>query len=534
MMRVPHQMGASNVAWLIICYLPILVALNGCISSQPYHVQTDPSRNDIPKRMTRTNQDSQQFQNKYPVVPIQRSQAGQPLTVNGKMQIRPKLRFIEFDEQGEFFDRRQLTAAINDIRINPSKEVVVVYIHGWQNRAIISGDLAAYGSSDGDVQRFKNFLVALANTRHLRDRRQVIGIYASWRGEYFGKLGGNTVTDIPMALPRALTYYGRRGAANRVGSSTAMGEMLIAIRGVARMEQGSIERPTTPPLSQRAVTIFMGHSFGARILEGAALQEFVRRSARFAASEGGASANEKEYSVPRFADLILFVNPADESLFAKRICEALTPDPVGKFPSTQPAIVSLCSTGDTATRIAMPLADRIPAAFMSYRGPDMKYLEQGEFGGLSQRDFSLYSAPNNKYLHNGDVAPAIDPNPRKAKPSPNFGQPQRNDLENAVNTIDYNLDVGSTSSGDRSFIDDKGQFYAISLNSSGPNRTQYWALRVDASIIKNHGDVWSPAAYGLYARLFRLAVPAATNRQEREPIPLKTKLTKTLPPVKKS
>jgi hypothetical protein len=507
----------------------LAMALTGCISNQPYHVQADPQRQDIPARMTQTNQDEQQFQRKYPVVPIQCSRAGQPLLVNGRPQVQPKLRFIEFDDQGEFFDRRQLNAAIADIRDHPNKKVVIVYIHGWQNRGEILGDFAIYGSSDGDAQRFKNFLVALANTEQVRNKREVIGIYASWRGELIGKIGGNFVTDLPVLLPRALTYYGRRAAATRIGSSTAMGEMLIAIRAAARMEEGSVALPTTPNIRDRAVTVFMGHSFGARVLEAAALQEFVRRSAKFTASNDASSQRVKNYDLPRYADLILFVNPADESLYAKRICEALTPDSPTDFPKKDPAIVALCSVTDSATRKVMPAADSIPAAFIGYRGRDMPYLEQGEFAGLSQKDFSVLSAPNNTYLRNGSVGPSPAPVARKAAAAHKAAPP--NDLERAVDSIDHNLQPGSIMAGPPRLTDDKGQDFQINFNPQSANRTQYWALLVDSKLMDGHGDVWSPAAFGLYARLFRLAVPAAfVLEQQRPSTPLKTQMIKTLPP----
>ena len=514
---------------LAACLFGLATALTGCISNQPYHVQTDPRRQDIPERMTQTNRDEQQFQKKYPVVPIQCSRTGQPLLVNGRTQVQPKLRFIEFDDQGEFFDRRQLSAAIAEIRDHPNKKVVIVYIHGWQNRGEILGDFAIYGSSDGDAQRFKNFLVALANTEQLRNKREVIGIYASWRGELIGKIGGNFVADLPVLVPRALTYYGRRAAATRIGSSTAMGEMLIAIRAAARMEEGNVALPTTPNIRDRAVTVFMGHSFGARVLEAAALQEFVRRSAKYSASNEASTQRAKDYDLPRYADLILFVNPADESLYAKRICEALTPDTPADFPKKDPAIIALCSVTDSATRKVMPVADSIPAAVIGYRGRDMPYLEQGEFAGLSQKEFSVLSAPNNTYLRNGSVGPSPEPIVRKAAAANKAAPP--NDLERAVDSIDHNLQPGSILAGPPRLTDDKGQDFQINFNPQSANRTQYWALLVDSKLMDGHGDVWSPAAFGLYARLFRLAVPAAFIREQQRPsTPLKTQLSKTLPP----
>ena len=67
-----------------------------------------------------------------------------------------RLSFVEFDERGDFWDRRQLAAASRAIRKSNKPVLLVTFIHGWHNNA-----------DSGDVETFRCVLSELAVSESL-------------------------------------------------------------------------------------------------------------------------------------------------------------------------------------------------------------------------------------------------------------------------------------------------------------------------------------------------------------------------------
>src|SRR5204863_7883525 len=77
-----------------------------------------------------------------------------------------QLAFIEFREQGSYWDTRQVMNATELIRKTP-KPLVITYVHGWHNDAGSPG-----------VERFSGMLSAISRAPLVRDENiQVIGVY---------------------------------------------------------------------------------------------------------------------------------------------------------------------------------------------------------------------------------------------------------------------------------------------------------------------------------------------------------------------
>jgi hypothetical protein len=81
-----------------------------------------------------------------------------------------RLSFVEFDERGDFWDRRQLAAASRAIRNSNKPVLLVTFIHGWHNNA-----------DSGDVETFRCLLSELAVSETLSGF-QVHGVFLGWRG----------------------------------------------------------------------------------------------------------------------------------------------------------------------------------------------------------------------------------------------------------------------------------------------------------------------------------------------------------------
>src|SRR6185312_16699778 len=79
--------------------------LSGCAANQPYHAGEAPSETVVT-----------------------------PATASTAPDIY-RLAFIEFDEQGDFWDREQLRKTVQAIRFTGRPILLVTYIHGWQNNS---------------------------------------------------------------------------------------------------------------------------------------------------------------------------------------------------------------------------------------------------------------------------------------------------------------------------------------------------------------------------------------------------------------
>src|SRR5689334_7832311 len=67
-----------------------------------------------------------------------------------------RLSFVEFDERGDFWDRKQLGEASRAIRESKKPVLLVTFIHGWHNNA-----------DSGDVETFRCLLSELAVSESL-------------------------------------------------------------------------------------------------------------------------------------------------------------------------------------------------------------------------------------------------------------------------------------------------------------------------------------------------------------------------------
>ena len=97
--------------------------LAGCAANQPYHLGEAPTQTAV-------------------------TPAG-----GGAVKDIYRLGFIEFDEQGDFWDREQLRKTVQAIRDTGRPVLLVTYIHGWQNNS--------NPNDADDVSQFRGLLARL-------------------------------------------------------------------------------------------------------------------------------------------------------------------------------------------------------------------------------------------------------------------------------------------------------------------------------------------------------------------------------------
>ena len=229
-------------------------------------------------------------------------------TTDGK---RMSLAVIEFDDEGNHWDRRQFVNAMNEIdRISEYMEdresvgveegvrtdgiFLVVYVHGWrtnssENRETLSKFrwyISELADSEQTCYRPQGTSHGPSSVRHpasersnteCQSRPHVFGVYISWRGDSVGE----RLRRLPGA--EYVTFWDRMAAARRV-AGIAMTETLLGLfdtletadrsRFFSRNPQGDMQlnAVSAPPRSRSLV---IGHSMGARILEQAFAQAFL-------------------------------------------------------------------------------------------------------------------------------------------------------------------------------------------------------------------------------------------------------------------
>lgn len=233
------------------------------------------------------------------------------------------LAIVEFDDLGCCYDRAQMKAVAT--RIGTASEtdmIVVMFVHGWKHKA------------DGDDKNLMSFCEVLTKTvdkereesaKSGHQRRPILGIFVGWRGLSFCDRFG--ILD-------NLTFWDRQRAGYRV-STGSVRELFGLLRRYRnrRLDSGG-----------SAVLVIVGHSFGGMIVYSALAQSLIEAAST--------PANEV---VPRFADLVLLVNPAVEAARYLPV-HALVEERMAENKITKQPPVFICATAknDWATGMAFP------------------------------------------------------------------------------------------------------------------------------------------------------------------------------------
>ena len=291
-----------------------------------------------------------------------------PLTeVSAPNPSGPCLAFIEFDDLGEARVKdsigraAQLLHAEDLVRAavlaDPIHQpVVLVFIHGWQHNADPGPP------EDPNIQGFKVVL----NNLYRRDYvgHVVVGISITWRGALISPYW-------PVA--HVLSYFNREQTAYRVGN-TSVTDALMRISAIAHP-------PHTDTDPNQPLLIFIGHSFGGLLLERALSQAFIRqmdeqyedkkqRAAKAAnaapdtrapgLSAAQAQADIQNETFTKFADLVVYVNPAGAATESKQVLDYLashgvtySSEDTPRLSAQLPLFVSISTPTDAATTTAL-------------------------------------------------------------------------------------------------------------------------------------------------------------------------------------
>lgn len=310
-----------------------------------------------------------------------------------------------------------------------------------------------------DVDKFESLLARLNKAPAIRGAGfHVVGVYLGWRGK---------VTSVPVV--KELSFWNRKATAERLASNYDCYDAIASISEEARKHG---------PGNQ--YTVLLGHSFGGLIVE---------RSVAHAINAEIHGHADPSRSMP--ADLMIVVNPASDSILARQMIDALY---VRKTEGSRPLFVSITSTADWATGTFFPIGTELSAASQGFNqvgvpGPSAK--------SESERGFYTTTPGHNETLINHYTL-----NLEKTIASPQGHPALETNLEHNLGGGVFTLDGAD------------GKLNLWQIKRVGDVDVPYWDVKVDPSIIKDHGDIWNPRAEAMMAAIFRIANPML-NREAK-------------------
>jgi hypothetical protein len=309
----------------------------------------------------------------------------------------------------------------------------------------------------GDVGNFEGLLTRLDRAPAIRNAGfNAVGVYLGWRGKL-----------TPLPVLKEISFWNRKATAERIASNYDCYDAIASISEAARKYHGA-----------RQYTVLLGHSFGGLIVE---------RSVAHAINAEIHGRADADRSMP--ADLMIVVNPASDSILARQMIAALYSR---KTEGTRPLFVSMTSTGDWATGTFFPIGTGLASISKGFN-------EVGAPGPVntpeSERKFYTSTPGHNEMLINH-----VTLNLQKTINSPQ-GQPAlETNLEHNLSADVFTLDGVN------------GKLDLWQIKRIGDVDVPYWDVKVDPSIIKDHGDLWNEKAKAMMAAIFRMANPMLNPR----------------------
>jgi hypothetical protein len=195
---------------------------------------------------------------------------------------------VEFDDQGRFWDRRQVRALEDEIareaHVDDEAAVsMLVFVHGWRDDARVC---------DKALVAFREFVhrISIDDLGRLPGRHPLIGIFLAWRG-YESHVW-------PFEF---LSFIGRKDTATRIASGDVP-EFLAHL--------DSFRRELNASRKDASRLVVIGHSLGGTIVFEALANIY---KTRLGEAWPGRDVNGQSAIVSGFGDLVLLVNPAFEA-----------------------------------------------------------------------------------------------------------------------------------------------------------------------------------------------------------------------------
>jgi hypothetical protein len=253
---------------------------------------------------------------------------------------------VEFDDQGRFWDRKQVGAVIGEItrqaRTNDDAGIgMLVYVHGWRDDARLC---------DKALVAFREFVrrISVDDLAKLPGRHPLIGIYVGWRG-YSSHIW-------PFEF---FSFVGRKEAATRIASGDVP-EFLAYL--------DSLRHELNASRKEASRLVVIGHSLGGTIVFESIANIY---KARLGEAWPGVDVNGMSRVLSGFGDLVLLVNPAFEAERWHTIHD-LAASYVSFSKQQTPLLVVASSETDLPNRRYFPIAQRFGTMLQKTRDDEQR------------------------------------------------------------------------------------------------------------------------------------------------------------------
>lgn len=354
------------------------------------------------------------------------------------------LSFIEFNDQGQLWDRKQLHRVLKSYQTIAGGDgdvLLVAFIHGWHHNA---------SPGDSNIKEFRKLLAKLSQTEsNSGTGRKVLGVYIGWRGE-----------SITIPIINATTFWDRKNTAHKVGQQ-GVTEVLLKLEEILNVKSGMEKEG----FNSRLVTI--GHSLGGTVLY-TALQQILED--RFIDSR-----RNKTYTGPAngLGDLVVLMNPAIEALRYATLHDLSQDYCRSYFKEQLPKLAILTSESDRATGWAFPAGRFFSTLFETHTT-----LDRHNCADISKEnpiEIVEGQADRNAVGHfEPYLTHRLNPLAAAEKRSVNFSY---RDLQNRWSAQETPGTFGFENTE------------LIHLGKTVPNNP-YLNIQVDQHLIKGHNDIW--------------------------------------------
>jgi hypothetical protein len=460
----------------------------------------------------------------------------EPACDETKLVSRPCIAFLEFDEFGEPWQRslvdykpatdsygtvHYLSAGrptqldrIVDLVIEAKKQdpwgqpLILTFIHGWEHNSS-AGNRS--GGDDSDVIGVESTLNRLHDPKYGEWKGHVvIGIYLSWRGRLIKPYW--PVND-------NLSYWNREATAIRVGNSS-MTDALIEISNVSKRGGDCTSKDacyqssycvdsakatssgTTGSGGCSPIVLFVGHSFGALVLERALSQALITRmeSEWNEARAARLSGSTTTAPVEPLASLVIYVNSAAAATESKQVMDYLA---FSQFRYSlegdqrqRPLFLSITSEADLATGLFLKIGHGGPLLRYKWNDSMRSTSAQPPAGEQSTTAYAraCYDAsdPQGKTTVRTDLNQAAYYMSTTAHKQELWSHTVTQTQAPASQTKGPNDPICTPGTGNNYATCSIDQFnYAIATAPNRCNGTPYWVLQVQKELIPDHGTIFT-------------------------------------------
>jgi hypothetical protein len=300
-------------------FVAILALLFGCVSSKQYRTDYESTSNNPQSVIEETNNYT--------------------------------LGFVEFDDQGWLWNRRQIDTVTSRLHEKAKNEglLIITFVHGWKHNA---------DNEDGNVKMMRKVLLETVAIEKLISKKQghvprsVVGVYIGWRG-----LSEN------LEPFKEMSFWGRKNTAEVVGHGAVV-ELLTELENLKNQSNKEYAGEITNHQRLSTKLIIIGHSFGGDIVYSATAPILAERMVE------NLDPNSKPQPPKSLGDLVVLINPAFEAARFETLQRLATTE---QFPSGNNCTLAVfTSKTDNATKTAFPLGRSVSTLFDSHRDHEQK------------------------------------------------------------------------------------------------------------------------------------------------------------------